>query len=48
MMEKILLVTVGGSPKPIITAVESLQPDRVIFLIITDLGEAPFFLLTTH
>ncbi|UBF24355.1 TIGR02710 family CRISPR-associated protein [Kovacikia minuta CCNUW1] len=29
---KILLVTVGGSPKPILTTIETLQPDRVIFL----------------
>ena len=29
---KILLVTVGGSPKPIITAFESLKPDRVVFI----------------
>lgn len=31
-MEKILLITVGGSPEPILTAIETLQPDRVIFL----------------
>lgn len=30
-MKKVLLVTVGGSPQPIITAVRSLKPDRVIF-----------------
>jgi CRISPR-associated protein (TIGR02710 family) len=29
---KILLVTVGGSPKPILTTIETLQPDRVLFL----------------
>lgn len=31
-MKKILFVTVGGSPQPIITAVETLQPERVIFV----------------
>ncbi|PLZ06299.1 hypothetical protein [Fischerella thermalis] len=31
-MSKILLVTVGGSFQPIITAIHSLQPDRVIFI----------------
>ncbi|NHC34315.1 TIGR02710 family CRISPR-associated CARF protein [Scytonema millei] len=31
-MPKILLVTVGGSPQPILTAIEALQPDRVIFI----------------
>ena len=31
-MPKILLVTVGGSFQPIITAIHSLQPDRVIFI----------------
>lgn len=31
-MPKILLVTVGGSPQPILTAIDTLQPDRVIFL----------------
>ncbi|PMB23861.1 hypothetical protein [Fischerella thermalis] len=31
-MSKILLVTVGGSFQPIITAIRSLQPDRVIFI----------------
>jgi len=31
-MRKVLLVTVGGSPQPIITAVESLKPNRVIFI----------------
>jgi CRISPR-associated protein (TIGR02710 family) len=30
-MLKILLVTVGGSPQPIFTAIDTLQPDRVIF-----------------
>lgn len=29
---KTLLVTVGGSPKPILTTIETLQPDRVLFL----------------
>ncbi|MBW4629044.1 MAG: hypothetical protein KME49_26945 [Brasilonema octagenarum HA4186-MV1] len=31
-MSKILLVTVGGSFQPIVTAIRSLQPDRVIFI----------------
>ncbi|KYC43956.1 CRISPR-associated protein [Scytonema hofmannii PCC 7110] len=31
-MTKILLITVGGSHQPIITAVRSLQPDRVVFV----------------
>ncbi|KYC43949.1 hypothetical protein WA1_02035 [Scytonema hofmannii PCC 7110] len=31
-MSKILLVTIGGSFQPIITAISSLQPDRVIFI----------------
>ncbi|TBR58419.1 CRISPR-associated protein [Westiellopsis prolifica IICB1] len=31
-MPKILLVTVGGSHQPIVTAIRELQPDRVIFL----------------
>lgn len=31
-MSKILLVTVGGSFQPIITAINSLQPNRVIFI----------------
>lgn len=31
-MSKILLITVGGSPQPILTAIETLQPDRVIFI----------------
>ncbi len=31
-MSKILFVTVGGSPQPIITAVQSLNPDRVVFV----------------
>ncbi len=31
-MLKVLLVTVGGSPQPIFTAIDTLQPDRVIFL----------------
>lgn len=30
-MHKILLVTVGGSAQPILTAIDTLQPDRVIF-----------------
>ncbi len=30
-MAKILLVTVGGSPQPIFTAIDTLQPDRTIF-----------------
>ncbi|MBW4573295.1 MAG: hypothetical protein KME31_36680 [Tolypothrix carrinoi HA7290-LM1] len=32
MSTKILLVTVGGSFQPIITAIRSLQPDRIIFI----------------
>jgi CRISPR-associated protein (Cas_Cas02710) len=31
-MPKILLVTIGGSFQPIVTAIRSLQPDRVIFI----------------
>ncbi|GAA6619740.1 hypothetical protein [Scytonema sp. NUACC26] len=31
-MLKILLVTIGGSFQPIITAILSLQPDRVVFI----------------
>ncbi|MEH2051805.1 TIGR02710 family CRISPR-associated CARF protein [Nostoc sp.] len=31
-MSKILLITVGGSHQPIITAIRELQPDRIIFL----------------
>ncbi|ARV60587.1 hypothetical protein BZZ01_19930 [Nostocales cyanobacterium HT-58-2] len=31
-MPKTLLVTVGGSFQPIVTAIYSLQPDRVIFI----------------
>lgn len=31
-MSTILFVTVGGSPAPIITAIQSLQPDRTIFV----------------
>lgn len=31
-MPKILLVTVGGSPQPILTAIKTLKPDRVIFI----------------
>jgi hypothetical protein len=31
-MLKILLITVGGSHQPIVTAISSLNPDRVIFL----------------
>lgn len=30
-MAKILLITVGGSPQPILTAIDALQPDRTIF-----------------
>lgn len=29
---KILFITVGGSPKPILTSVVSLKPDRVVFI----------------
>lgn len=35
MTQKILLVTVGGAPKPIITSIKTLQPDRVIFFCST-------------
>lgn len=31
-MSTTLLITVGGSPAPILTAIESLQPDRTIFI----------------
>lgn len=31
-MPSILLITVGGSPQPIITAIQSLNPDRTIFI----------------
>ncbi|MEA5565767.1 TIGR02710 family CRISPR-associated CARF protein [Anabaena sp. UHCC 0399] len=31
-MQKILLVTVGGSYQPIITAIRELEPDRVVFI----------------
>lgn len=31
-MSTILLITIGGSPAPIITAIQSLNPDRVIFI----------------
>ena len=31
-MHKILLVSVGGSPQPILTTIKTLQPDRVIFI----------------
>jgi CRISPR-associated protein (TIGR02710 family) len=31
-MRRTLIVTVGGSPQPIITAVRTLQPDRTIFI----------------
>jgi hypothetical protein len=31
-MPKILLVTVGGSFQPIVTAIGTLSPDRVIFI----------------
>jgi len=34
-MPKVLIVTVGGSHQPIVTAISSLQPDRVIFLCST-------------
>lgn len=30
-MARVLLVTVGGSPQPIITSIQKLAPDRVIF-----------------
>ncbi len=31
-MPTILLITVGGSPQPIITAIQSLNPDRTVFI----------------
>lgn len=31
-MPKILFITVGGSPAPILTAIQSLNPERVIFI----------------
>lgn len=31
-MSTILFITVGGSPSPIITAIETLKPDRTIFI----------------
>ncbi|WP_334311911.1 hypothetical protein [Aphanizomenon sp. CS-733/32] len=31
-MPKILLITVGGSHQPIVTAIRDLQPDRVVFI----------------
>jgi len=31
-MPRILFVTVGGSPQPIVTSINSLTPDRVIFI----------------
>lgn len=31
-MDKILLITVGGSHQPIITSIQSLKPDRTIFI----------------
>lgn len=34
-MTKVLIVTVGGSHQPIVTAISSLQPDRVIFICST-------------
>ncbi|MGF1523340.1 MAG: TIGR02710 family CRISPR-associated CARF protein [Leptolyngbyaceae cyanobacterium] len=34
-MSTLLLITVGGSPSPIVTAVQSLNPDRVIFICST-------------
>ncbi len=31
-MSKVLIVTVGGSPQPIITSVETLKPEHVVFI----------------
>jgi hypothetical protein len=31
-MHKVLLITVGGSPEPIITSIKTLEPDRVVFI----------------
>jgi len=35
MVSNVLIVTVGGSPQPIVTAIRTLQPDRAIFLCST-------------
>lgn len=34
-MSTVLIVSVGGSPQPIVTAIRTLQPDRAIFLCST-------------
>ncbi|MDR9404889.1 MAG: TIGR02710 family CRISPR-associated CARF protein [Halothece sp. Uz-M2-17] len=34
-MSTVLIVTVGGTPQPIVTAIRTLQPDRAIFLCST-------------
>lgn len=34
-MSKVLLVTVGGAPQPIITSIQTLHPDRIIFFCST-------------
>ncbi|MFP4134461.1 MAG: hypothetical protein ACLFTJ_09930, partial [Halothece sp.] len=34
-MSTVLIITVGGSPQPIVTAIRTLQPDRAIFLCST-------------
>lgn len=38
-MEKILIVSVGGSPEPILTACETLKPNRIIFFCSKDRKE---------
>jgi len=35
-MQKILLITVGGSHQPIITSIQELKPDRVVFICSDD------------
>jgi CRISPR-associated protein (TIGR02710 family) len=35
MLSNILFITVGGSPQPILTSIESLNPDRIIFVCST-------------
>lgn len=35
-MQKVLFITIGGSPEPILTAIRTLQPDRIIFICSDD------------
>ena len=35
MMQKILVVSVGGSYQPIVKAIESLNPERTVFFCST-------------